>query len=162
MKRIDNHRSAFRPGSLPNPHTAATRDEPPPRSWEIGAPFYIPLRPDGEVASELLADSEETDNRAVAEGHHLRRVHMADRSAGPPVPAAPRDGHRLQINSKFGGAVDCTGCTRAHWCSPSGNVMTSPVIGFVYLTQIPSPPSTSLTSQPGSIGTHVPASGVSG
>ena len=22
-------------------------DEPPPRSWEIGAPFYIPLRPGG-------------------------------------------------------------------------------------------------------------------
>jgi hypothetical protein len=41
-------------------------DEPPPRSREIGA---IALRPGGEVASELLADSEETDNRAVVEGH---------------------------------------------------------------------------------------------
>jgi hypothetical protein len=29
------------------------------------------------------------DSLPWVEGHHLRRVHTADRTAGPPVPAAP-------------------------------------------------------------------------
>jgi hypothetical protein len=122
------------------------RSSSPRMGWVLGVPFLTRRTCSTAALNSTWSQRRSQSSAARSPCRKARRIIVASRCPW-----------------RFALAASTRASTcRAHWCSPSGNVITSPVVGFVYLTQIPSPPSTSLTSQPGSIGTHVPSSAVPG